>query len=133
MALIFMASTDLGSTQKTSRIIGPLLRFFWPDVSVETIHTVQLVARKAGHLTGYAILAALIWRARQEGFFANGWNTKSAWFAELCATIYAVSDEWHQSMVPTRMGSAWDVLLDAIGAALGLATIWVIGKFGRKW
>jgi len=133
MALIFTASTDLGSSQKTSRIIGPFLHFFWPDVSPETIHTVQVVVRKAGHVTGYAVLAALIWRARQLGFFASGWNSKSAWFAVALATIYAVSDEWHQSWVPTRMASGWDVLIDVIGAALALGTIWMIGRIRRKW
>jgi hypothetical protein len=78
MALIFLASTDLGSTQHTSRIIGPLLQFFWPDISAEAIQAVQLAVRKALHLTGYAILAALLWRALQRGFFINGWSCKSA-------------------------------------------------------
>jgi VanZ family protein len=35
--------------------------------------------------------------------------------------MYAVSDEWHQSFVPTRVGTPWDVLIDAAGAALGLS------------
>jgi VanZ family protein len=133
MAVIFTASTDLGSTQHTSKWIGAVLRFFNPDVSTETILRVQVGVRKTGHFTGYAIFATLIWRARQRGFFVNGWNAKSAYFAEGLATIYAVSDEWHQSWVPTRMASGWDVLIDASGAALALSVIWMIGRFRRKW
>jgi VanZ family protein len=133
MALIFAASADLGSTQHTSRIIGPFLRFFKPDISPEAIHNVQVAVRKAGHLTGYAILGILLLRARQRAFFANGWNSKSARFAETVATLYAITDELHQSTVPSRMGSAWDVLIDAIGAAIGIAAIWAFGKYRRKW
>jgi VanZ family protein len=133
MSMIFVASTDLGSTQKTSRIIGPLLRFFWPEVSEEAIETAQLLVRKAGHLTGYAILAVLVWRAKQRAIFSTGWNFKRALFAAGVSTIYAMTDEIHQSMVPTRMGSAWDVLIDAIGAAIGLGAVWTIGKWRRKW
>jgi VanZ family protein len=35
--------------------------------------------------------------------------------------MYAVSDEWHQTFVPTRVGTPSDVMIDAAGAALGLA------------
>ena len=133
MALIFTASTDLGSTEHTSRIIGPILRFFNRNVSDETIHNVQVAARKAGHLTGYAILGLLLLRARQRALFANGWNPKSARFAELIATFYAITDELHQSTVPSRMASGWDVLIDAIGAAIGIAAIWALGKYRHKW
>jgi VanZ family protein len=133
MALIFTASTDLGSTQHTSRFIGPFLRYFWPDVSPETIHNVQVAIRKTGHLTGYAVLAILTLRARQRGLFSKGWNWNSARLTELIAAVYAITDELHQSIVPTRMGSAWDVLIDAIGAALGLAAIWTAGRLRRKW
>jgi len=67
MAAIFTASTDLGSTQHTSRIIGPFLRFFWPAVPDQVVNDVQTVARKIGHMSGYAGLAILVWRARQRG------------------------------------------------------------------
>lgn len=133
MALIFTASTDLGSTQHTSRIIGPLLRFFSPNVSDETIHDVQVLVRKAGHMTGYAVLSALVWRARQRSFFLNKWNWPAAGFTEGVCIAYAISDEFHQSFVPSRMASAWDVLIDATGAALALAAIWTIGRMRAKW
>ena len=63
MAFIFVGSTDLLSAEHTSRFIGPFLRWFAPDVSDATIVSVQLVVRKCGHLTEYAILAALLYRA----------------------------------------------------------------------
>jgi len=42
--------------------------------------------------------------------------------ALLGTTLVASLDEWHQSYLPNRTGSAWDVLLDSCGAiALQLA------------
>src|SRR6185369_2252369 len=102
MTLIFGASTDLGSMQHTSRIIGPVLRFFSPNVSDETVHDVQVAVWKTGHLSGYAMLAALVWRAKQRGIFVSGWNWRSARFAEIVAALYAVTDEFHQSFVLTH-------------------------------
>ena len=133
MALIFEASTDLGSMQHTSRVIGPVLRFFWPKVSDKTVHDVQVAVRKTGHLSGYAMLAAVVWRAKQKGIFVGGWSWRSARFAEIVAALYAMTDEFHQSFVPTRDASIWDVLIDSTGAAVGLALIWILGRIRRKW
>lgn len=133
MALIFTISTGLGSMQRTSRIIGPLLRLVWPDVSEKTIHDVQVVVRKGGHVSGYAVLAILLLRARNQGLFPHNWSAKAALFSEAVATLYAISDEFHQSFEPTRYASAWDVLIDAVGAAAGIFFIWTVGRLRRKW
>jgi VanZ family protein len=37
-------------------------------------------------------------------------------------TVYALSDEWHQSFVPGRNASLWDALFDAAGTGTGAAT-----------
>lgn len=132
MALIFFASGDAGSTRHTSRIIGPILRWLNPAITDEGIRQVQLVIRKGGHLTGYAVLSVLIWRAQRQAAATAGeageasphppgWNAKHAAFAWTLATLYAVSDELHQSFVPSRQAQWTDVLIDATGAALGLA------------
>ena len=133
MALIFTLSTGIGSMQRSSRIIGPLLRMIWTDISDETIHDVQVVVRKGGHLAGYAVLGILVLRARNFGLFARPWNPRAAVFSEVVSILYAVSDEFHQSLEPTRYGSVWDVLLDGLGAAAGIATVWAIGKARAKW
>ena len=133
MALIFMLSTGIGSMQRSSRIIGPLLRMVWPEISAESIHDVQVVVRKGGHVTGYAVLAILLLRARNCGLFVAPWRWESAAFSEIVSVIYAVSDELHQSLVPSRWGSGWDVLLDSFGAAIGIAIVWIIGKARGKW
>ena len=67
LCFIFIGSTDLMSAEQTSRIILPFLRWLNPDISMETIAQVQFVVRKCAHLTEYAILAMLLWRAAYRG------------------------------------------------------------------
>ena len=133
MAAIFTASTDLGSTQHTSRIIGPFLRFFWPAVPDQVVNDVQTVARKIGHMSGYAGLAILVWRARHRGVFVQTWAIRNAVIVEVICLLYAASDEFHQSFVPTREASVRDVLIDGCGAAVALFAIWWVGKKRKRW
>src|SRR5438046_10605999 len=67
LGVIFLASTDLMSAEHTSRFLGPFLRWLKPDVTADAIAKVQLFLRKVAHLTEYAILAALLWRAVYSG------------------------------------------------------------------
>jgi VanZ family protein len=116
MIFIFIGSTDLLSAEHTSRFIGPFLRWFAPDISTATIASVQLIARKCGHLTEYAILAALLCRAMR--------RSPHGWFGALgISAIYASLDEFHQSFVSSRTGTAWDVLIDCAGALIGVAIV----------
>src|SRR2546423_2200608 len=115
MVFIFVGSTDLLSAEHTSRFIGPFLRWFAPDVSEATIASIQLVVRKCAHLTEYAILAALVYRALRVH------RERVLILAFLLAAIYAALDEFHQSFVASRTASPWDVVIDCIGALAGLA------------
>jgi len=117
MIFIFIGSTDLLSAGHTSRFIGPFLRWFSPNISDAAIGSVQLVVRKCGHLTEYAILAGLVCRALQQHlthFF------RAAFVAFAVAGFYAALDEFHQSFVASRTGTPWDVMVDCIGAFAGV-------------
>jgi uncharacterized protein YfiM (DUF2279 family) len=75
----------------------------------------QLI-RIAGHFFEYAVLAFLVSRAvAPAGDDSKRWMVLAlAW----CA-VYAVSDEWHQSFVPGRDASVFDLIIDLLGAAAG--------------
>jgi VanZ family protein len=119
MALIFIGSTDMLSAEHTSRFLVPFLRWLDPEITWATLIFVQTIVRKFGHVTEYAILAALLWRALRGGT----WKSKAwilfvtVWAA--CA-IFAASDEFHQSFVPSRTSSFHDVTIDICGALVGL-------------
>ena len=121
MALIFLGSTDVLSAEHTSRFLVPFLRWVDPQITWATLNLLQTIIRKLGHLTEYAILAALLWRALRSG---TDWKSKKwilfavVWIA--CA-IFAASDEFHQSFVPSRTPALHDVMIDICGALIGLA------------
>ena len=63
MGLIFTASSDTHSFARSSRILAPLLHWLFPHLPEDTVNFIVLLARKGAHLTEYAILALLLWRA----------------------------------------------------------------------
>ena len=121
MIFIFIGSTDLLSAEHTSRFIGPFLRWLDPNVSDATVASVQLVVRKCAHLTEYAILAALLFRAFRQRQTRVG---RALAMSFLSAAVYAALDEFHQSFVASRTGSPWDAMIDCSGALAGLLIYW---------
>lgn len=65
--------------------------------------------RKVAHLLEFGVLY-LLW------YWATGKSKNSA----VIAILYAVSDELHQSFVPTRTAEALDLLFDLLGIAIAL-------------
>ena len=49
MGVIFLFSTDTFSWSQTSLFIGPILKWFAPDITNDSIARVQLVVRKIAH------------------------------------------------------------------------------------
>ena len=83
------------------------------DLRSDFSNDFDFVLRKIAHVLEYAVLAALLARA---------WPRRKYLFWEVfaVAALYAASDEIHQLFVVGRAGSARDVLIDSIGAFLGL-------------
>ena len=124
-------TTEAGAPRHTSRIIGPVLRWLDPTVSQDTIDAVQFVVRKTAHVLEYAVLAPLLWWARRRPVRGDlrPWRGAEAAFALGLAVLFAASDEWHQSFVPSREARVGDVLIDAAGAVAGLAGLWSLGRW----
>jgi VanZ family protein len=128
LGVIFIGSSDLMSAEHTSRFLIPFLRWLKPGISFETLSMIQFAVRKCAHLTEYAILAFLFFRA-----VFRGTNLKFS-MSILCVNVWlvcvlvAATDEFHQSFVESRTASPWDVMIDSAGAILGL----VISSFFAK-
>jgi VanZ family protein len=114
MVFISIFSTAGFSSINTSRFIGPLLRWLFPNINESQLGAIHFLIRKAGHLTEYAILADLVRRP-----LVTSSNTffRRRWF-ELSLTLiacYALLDEFHQSFVPSRTASIYDSVIDVAG------------------
>ena len=128
LGVIFLGSTDMLSAEHTSRFLVPFLRWINPQISFATLNAIQLGIRKLGHLTEYAILAMLLWRALRSG---TRWQVKMSILflvAALASAIFAASDEFHQSFVPSRTASPTDVMIDICGTLIGLSICWMFAK-----
>ena len=82
------------------------------------------VIKKSGHSIGYGLLALSYFH------FLN-YDKKRYWLAWFMAVIFSVTDEFHQSFVPGRHASVFDVLIfDNLGAAF---TLWVHFIYRTKY
>jgi VanZ family protein len=119
MGVMLMLSTDLGSGAHTSRWLTPVLRLLWPGASPLQIEALHGLIRKAAHVTEYAVLTALWFRALAGDLARSAGRAAGA--ALGIATGWAVLDETHQAFVLSRTGSPGDVVLDVLGAATAAA------------
>jgi VanZ family protein len=130
MALIFAGSTELMSAEHTSRIIVPLLRWLFPTASPLTLVRAEFFLRKAAHVSEYAVLAVLLYRAIVHTVFKSR-RALSAGLVLLACAAYAATDEFHQSFVPSRTASLRDVMIDMCGATLAVLLYWSIATRDR--
>jgi hypothetical protein len=93
------------------------LIFFFSSLSGSSISnfgSLDVLVKKGVHITEYAILYFLLFRAFQSFISARKALTISA----VIALLYAISDEYHQTFVPLREGTVRDVIIDSIGIFL---------------
>jgi VanZ family protein len=119
MAVIFAASTSALSGDNTSRLIGPILHWLFPNFSEAKIEVAHFVVRKAAHFAEYAVLAFLAARA-----FATSKRVtlrrRFFYVTLFLIVVYSLSDELHQNFVPTRTGSIYDSFIDIAGGLTAL-------------
>jgi len=94
-----------------------------PSSQLPNFDWADKVIKKGGHVIGYAILALLYWRAFD--FMRN-----KRWAAWLLVLLYAATDEFHQSFVPGRHSTIWDVVIfDNFGA---LISLWLLSRYRKQ-
>ena len=118
MSVIFLFSTDPFSDSNTSSLLSPLLSSLMPSITSEKIDWIHEIVRKLAHWSEYFILAHLLLGAIT-GQFPLWKRSRHLFWSLVVAILYAASDEWHQSFVPSRSPSSLDVLIDGLGAICG--------------
>ena len=129
LGVIFLGSTSLMSAEHTSRLIVPILLWLKPGMSPKTIWIILVIMRKCAHVSEYAILALLLWRALRSGPTLRTKLPTLFNAVLLACAVFAASDEFHQSFVKSRTPSVGDVLLDVVGALFGLL---ICASFARR-
>ena len=124
MAAIFIFSTDLFSAGNTGGLTTKIIRWLYPAISEENLQTAHFLVRKAGHFTVYAVLAMLLIRAFRAATELS-WRWQWALYSFFIVGIYALLDEYHQSLTTSRTGSVYDSLIDLTGGTFMLLVLWL--------
>ena len=113
IGLILFFSGSRGSVAETSGFFGPLLEFLFPSLTAEDLLFYYGYFRKFMHFAVYAVLGFLALRA------VSG-EGRPSWYAVAMALLIclavAVTDEYVQSLDPSRTGTPNDVAIDMAGA-----------------
>ncbi|MDD3006168.1 MAG: VanZ family protein [Candidatus Pacebacteria bacterium] len=119
----------LNKKQKRSIIFYWLPVFFWcagifylssiPSLRSDFADNWDLILRKIAHITEYAVLTFLFYRAAAQ----NIGRRRAIAYAALFALTFALSDEYHQTFISGRSGNAVDVTIDSLGIFLSVFLI----------
>jgi VanZ family protein len=120
IAAVLAESTAGFGTDHTGHPLRWLVQLLFGTLKDSTWDLIHFFIRKAGHFLFYGTLGLLWLRAwrRTLRSYSFAFCAGLAMAGTLLAAIY---DEWHQSTLPNRTGSPWDVALDCCGALALLA------------
>jgi len=112
---ILMESTEWMGSDNTSDPLQWLYESLFGHVSSAHWKVIHLVIRKSGHFIGYGLIG-LAWLRAWWMSLPRSRFIHDAFLALVGTALVASADEWHQTYLPNRTGSPWDVLLDCCGA-----------------
>ena len=123
-------STDAFSAEETGDLLLPLLAWLFPAMSAAGLEALHFALRKAGHVSEFAVLALLWYRALAWG--RTGWQGRVAAVSAVVAAGFAAVDETHQVFTATRTPSIVDVGWDTLGALLALGGLWLFFRIRSR-
>ena len=115
IALIIVESTPNFGADRTSQPLRWLVQLIFGHLSDKNWGVIHLCIRKSGHFLGYGGLG-LVWLRAWWMTLPSSRFLNDTVLALLGTALVASCDEWHQTFLPNRTGSPWDVLLDCCGA-----------------
>jgi VanZ family protein len=105
------------------------LIFYSSSLSDPAPALTTVVWDKLLHSGGYAVLGILFGIALHGEGLAGG---RLFALAVLLTSLYAASDEWHQSYTPRRESDVRDWLADSIGGTVGAAGFGLVSTASRR-
>jgi len=120
--LIAISSSDAFSSANTSSVLRPLVQDILGPLSNHTWKDLLYDIRKAGHFWAYGFVSLVFFRTWRmtfrlsRSYSAVTASLRAAAVALLSTLVLCSADEFHQSFLPRRTGSPFDVLLDMCGA-----------------
>jgi VanZ family protein len=130
VAVIALESTEWMGSDHTSapfRLLFQAIFGFVTDARWELVHS---LVRKSGHFLGYGAIG-LAWLRAWWMTLLHSRFLQDALLALLGTALVAGADEYHQTFLPNRTGSPWDVLLDCSGAIALQLVVYILMRLLR--
>lgn len=141
MLLIFSLSNETAaiSSQTSGGFSKLLLSLFYPPFNSLSpaqqqafIAEISNLVRKSAHFTIYGLLG--IFSLLSVISYRRIPYILRAAIALCICTVYAASDEWHQTLIAGRSGELRDVIIDSMGALLFITISILISRLnGSLW
>ncbi len=128
--VIIVESTEMMGADHTS---GPLLaiyQFFFGHVPGRRWEMIHTYIRKSGHFIGYGLMG-LAWLRAWWMTLPRSQFLQDTLLAMGGTALVATLDEYHQSFLPNRTSSPWDVVLDCCGALTLQLIVYVFMRLVR--
>ena len=101
-----------------------------PGLKMSSDASVDAPVRHVAHIFVYAVLAVLLVHAL--GGLGRPLTWRTAGIVALLAIGYGITDELHQSFVPSRTPTVIDVVYDAMGTVFGLGVAWAWSRIQTR-
>ena len=131
VGVIFVESTAAFGAEYTSRPLRALYEALFGPIGNARWEVLHLALRKCGHLLGYGVMG-LAWLRAWRMTLVNASYVEGGLLALLSTGVVASADEWHQTYLPNRTGTPWDVLLDCCGALTLQLAFYLFLRFSRS-
>jgi len=115
ICVILVESTQWFGSDHTSHPLRMIFQALFGHVSDAQWEIIHHFIRKSGHFVGYGAIG-LLWLRAWWMTLPHSHFPPDSVLALLGTALVASCDEWHQTYLPNRSGSPWDVLLDCCGS-----------------
>jgi VanZ family protein len=99
-----------------------------PDLPHAPGPWLDTLVKKIGHAAAYGVLAWFYLRVLCQHLGGARTLTALRVVSAGLALIYAMSDEYHQTLVPGRNGNLFDVAVDGVGACSAMLLDWWLAR-----
>lgn len=130
ICIIAIESTPEFGADRTSGPLRAIFQAIFGPVSNSNWDTIHHLVRKTGHFVGYGLLG-LAWLRAWWMTLPRSLFVVDTVLALLGTAMTASADEFHQTFLPNRTGTPWDVLLDCSGALAMQFMVYVFMRMFR--
>lgn len=130
IAVILIESTEAFGADRTSEPLRFLFQAVFGRVTQARWEMIHHSLRKSGHFIGYGLIG-LAWLRAWWLTLPHSRFLPDAGLALLGTAMMATADEWHQSFLPNRTSSPWDVVIDCCGGLALQLVVYLVVRVAR--